>query len=192
MPAPKLEAYIWGTISRVLKDTDQLRADLDAMIELEHVKSAHDGSGDDTQQWMAMLAEADRKRARYQEMAAADLITFEELRARLIELDETRRIAERELKTLSDRQEHLNGLEQDRDALLDSLAEVAPDALDALNSQERHQLYRMLRLKVIANLDGSFEVSGAFGETLDLENLEEGLKLCTSDVSRYDAVPELL
>ena len=36
------------------------------------------------------LAEIDRRRTRYQEMAADDLITFDELRARLVELDDRR------------------------------------------------------------------------------------------------------
>jgi hypothetical protein len=46
-----------------------------------------------------------RKRVRYQEMAAEDLIGFDELRARIAELEETRRTADRELSTLQNRQE---------------------------------------------------------------------------------------
>jgi hypothetical protein len=63
-------------------------------------------------------------------MAAADLTTFDELRSRLAELDDTRRAAECELKALHDRQEYIHELEQDRNILLDSLTEVAPDALE--------------------------------------------------------------
>ena len=44
--------------------------------------------------------ELDRKRARYQEMAADDLVTFDELRARLTELDEAYSISQRDQKTL--------------------------------------------------------------------------------------------
>lgn len=40
------------------------------------------------------------KRARYQEMAAEAPITSDELRVRLVELDETRKIAGRELAAL--------------------------------------------------------------------------------------------
>jgi chromosome segregation ATPase len=135
------------------------------MIELERAKSTHGDSDDEAKRWADTIAETDLKRARYQEMAAADLIIFEELRARLAELDEMRSTAERELKALRNLQEHVNELEQERDALLDSLAEVTPEALDALTADERHQLYRLLRLKVTTSLeDGSLEASGAFTE----------------------------
>ena len=163
VPADKLQLRIWEVVSGILKDPDQLRDDLDAMIELERGSKRGD-PGKETKLWVDRLAEADRKRARYQEMAAADLITFDELRLRLAKLDETREMAERELRTLRDRQEYINELEKDRDALLDSLTEVAPDALDSLSPEERHRVYKMLRLKVIANHDGSLEATGAFSE----------------------------
>jgi DNA repair ATPase RecN len=154
---------IWEAVSGLLKDPDQLRTDLDAMIEIERV-GVRGNPDEEAKLWTDKMAEVDRKRVRYQEMAAADLITFDELRARLEELDEIHKTAERELKVLREHDEYLNGLEKDRDALLNSLAEVAPDALDSLTPEERHQVYRMLRLRVIANLDGSLEASGAFGE----------------------------
>ena len=130
--------------------------------------------------WADKLADADRRRARYQEMAAEDLITLDELRSRLAELGETRELAERELSNLHDRHEYVRELERDRDALLDKLEEVAPEALGTLAPEERHHVYKMLRLKAVANPDGSFEVSGAFEDGFDLE----GLEVCTSEVSR--------
>jgi hypothetical protein len=156
---------VWDAVSDILANPDQLRADLDAMIELERAG----GRGDPDKEaglWAEKRAEVDRKRARYQEIAASDLITFDELQARLAELDATRKTAERELQALRNRKEYLDALEQSRDALLDSLAEIAPDALDTLAPEERHQLYKMLRLKVAANPDGSLELSGAFGDGL--------------------------
>jgi predicted nucleic acid-binding Zn-ribbon protein len=63
----------------------------------------------------------DGKRARYQEMAAEDLISFEELRAKLAELEETRKTAEHELAALKGHEEHVRGLERDRDAVVGSL-----------------------------------------------------------------------
>lgn len=49
------------------------------------------------------------KRARYQEMAAEDLIGFDELRRRITELAETRILAERELRSLQQRR-HVYGM----------------------------------------------------------------------------------
>ena len=65
-------------------------------------------------------------------------------------------------------------LEADRDALLGSLAEIAPAALASLAPEERHHVHTMLKLRVIAHLDEALEISGAFGDGLDVRALERG------------------
>jgi hypothetical protein len=117
---------------------------------------------EETKLWADKLAEIDRRRTRYQEMTADDLITFDKLRARLLELDERRITVEQELRSLQSHKEHLDELAQDRNALLDNLTNIAPEALEALAPEDRHQFYKMLR--VITNPDGSLEVNGAFSE----------------------------
>jgi GAF domain-containing protein len=76
------------------------------MIERERA-AAHGDPEDETRLWLNRLAEVDRKRSRYQAMAAEDLISFDELRARMAELEETRRTADRQLRDLRNRQEQL-------------------------------------------------------------------------------------
>ena len=56
---------------------------------------------------------------------------------------------------------YLKQLEQDRDELLAALMRVAPGALDLLTPEERHQFYKMLRLKVTIYPDGPVEMSWA-------------------------------
>jgi hypothetical protein len=97
-------------------------------------------------------------------MAANDLITLDELRARLAELSNTRSVAERELQALRNQRERIGELEAGRDSLPDSLTGMAPDALDSLTSEERHQVYKMLKVGVTVGLDSTLEVSGAFGD----------------------------
>ena len=87
-----------------------MRADFDAMIELER-KAVRGDPDRDTRFWADKLVEVDRRRTRYQEMAADDLISFDELRAKLTELDDTRRTAEQELTALQNRRERLFELE---------------------------------------------------------------------------------
>jgi len=89
----------------------------------------------------------DRKRARYQEMAAEDLIGFDELRARVAKLQETRAIAERELCSLQHRWEQIQQFEQDKQTLLEHYANLLPDALDGLDAATRHWVYKMLRVE---------------------------------------------
>jgi chromosome segregation ATPase len=132
------------------------------MIEMER-GSVRGDPHEEARLWANKLAEVEGKRARYQEMAAENLITFDELRSKLIELDETRNTAERELEAIRDRSSRLEELERDRDAVLESLVDLAPQALDSLTPEERNRFYRMLRLEVIVSPDGSLEVSGAFG-----------------------------
>lgn len=90
-------------------------------------------------------------------------------------LEETRQTARNELRALDVHRERVEGLERDRDALLDSLAALSLDAIDALSPEQRQNVYRMLGLRVFANLDGGVEASLPYG---DLVNV------CESQVAR--------
>jgi hypothetical protein len=50
---------------------------------------------------------------------------------------------------------------------------MTPDALDALEPEERHQVYKMLRLTVEVCADGSLEVSGVLGDSFVSGNQDE-------------------
>ncbi len=167
--ADKVEPQVWAVVYDILTDPEQLRADLERMIELER-EGVRGDPDRETNMWLDKLAEVDRMRSGYQEMAAKGLMTFEELGARLEELESTRDTATRELEALRDRRERVEDLERDRDALLEFYAGMAPEALDSLAPQERHQIYKMLRLQVFAGADGRMELTGAFGATPEVCN----------------------
>jgi hypothetical protein len=124
----------------------------------------------EAQAWLGKLNEMDRKRSRYQEMAAEGLIDFDELRAKLVALDETRETAQRE--TLKVRREKLMGLESDRNALLKRCTISVPEALESLNAEERHRLYKMLRLLVTTRDDGTLEMRGVLSEGIEFDKAE--------------------
>jgi hypothetical protein len=90
-------------------------------------------------------------------------VTDEELVEALVELAETRATAERELAALQGRRKVVEELERDRDALLEAYAEVVSEQLDRLTPEERHLVYKVLRLRVAAYQDGKLEISGVFG-----------------------------
>ena len=140
------------------------------MIEAEKA-SAHGDPEAAATFWLDKLAEANRKRARYQEMAAEDLISFDELRARIAELEVTRITAERELMALRNRQEQIQQLEQDKETLLEDYESLLPDALDGLDAPERHRVYKMLRVEAAIATDGTFEVSGDVMSVCEMETL---------------------
>jgi hypothetical protein len=114
-------------------------------------------------------------RSGYQEMAAKGLMTFEELSMKLEELENTRNGATRELEVLRSRRERIEGLERDKDALLESYAGMVPQALDSLTPEERHQVYKMLRVEVVVDANGRVEVIGA---------LRADPEVCNSDSAR--------
>jgi hypothetical protein len=149
----------------MLTNPEQLSADLERMIEIER-EGARGNPDRKANTWLEKLAEVGQMRGAYQEMAAKGLITFEELGAKLEELETTREAATQELESLRNRRERIQELERDRDALLEYYVGMAPEALGSLLPEERHQVYKMLRLKVAARMDGELEVTGALGENV--------------------------
>jgi len=158
--ADRLEPRVWNYVSGVMKNPEELRADLDRMIELERSGTRGDPSKD-AKLWADKLVEVERKRAKYHEAFAADAVTLPELKAYLAQLDEIRKTAEHELEALRSREEYVRQLEEGRDALLDSLEAQAPEALDSLTPEQRHQWYKLLKLRVDVFAEGSVEISWA-------------------------------
>ena len=158
--AADLEAEVWEVVSGAMKDPEQLRVDLDAMIELQRSSGRLGDPEREAAAWLEKLTEVGRKRGAYQDQQAEGLITLDELRSKLAGLEETRKTAERELEALRGRQEQIAELEADRDDLLESYAEIAPDALDSLTAEQRQRFYALLRIEILLAPDGSFEVRG--------------------------------
>jgi site-specific DNA recombinase len=161
--ADRVEPLVWNYVSGVMQNPEDLRADLDRMIELER-RGTRGDPGKEARLWVEKLAEVERKRAKYQEAFAADAVTLPELKAYLAGLDETRKTAEHELEVLRGHEEYVRELEAGRDSLLDSLEAQAPEALDSLTPEERHQWYKLLKLRVDVFADGRVEISWAGAE----------------------------
>jgi DNA anti-recombination protein RmuC len=143
---------------------------------IEQERSATNrGDPDNTAKaWADKVAECIRLRAAYQDQQAVGLMTLEELGEKLAQLGEIRRHAEKELSALTDRRERVEQLEEDRDALIEAMADTVPDALDTLSGEERNKVYRMLRLEVTPTPEG-YAVTGALRACLhnDTDALEE-------------------
>ncbi len=140
-------------------DPSQLRDDLDTMIELKRNEARGDPQRE-AKAWLDKLAELDRKRSGYIDLAADGIMDRDELRAKLAALEETRKTAQRELEALSRRQEEIEELERDRNALLEYYADTAPEALDNLTPEQRHHIYKMGRFEVLSHADGTIEITG--------------------------------
>ena len=153
---------VWEFVSGYLKNPDRLREGLDQMIEEER-KGTRGDPEREARVWLDKLAELDRKRARYQDMAADDLITFDELKARLAELEETRKVAKQELNSLEYRTQRIAQLERDKTELLESFSDAVPSCLEVLTGEKRHRIYKRLRLRVAVGAGGELEeATGVF------------------------------
>jgi hypothetical protein len=111
--ADEIEARVWEVVSGLMKDPEQLRSDLQKVIE----RQRRDIRGEPQREakvWLGKLAEVDRKRCGFQDMAAEGLTSLDELRIKLVRLEETRRIAQRELELLASRQERFKVIERDK------------------------------------------------------------------------------
>ena len=132
---------------------------------IEHEKAIGRGDpGQESRAWAEKLEECARLRKAYQQQQVAGLMTLDELGRMLEEVEDIRRLAETELKTAAARLSRVEGLEEDRDGLLEYMASTVPEALDDLTGEERNRVYRMLRLEVSPTPEG-YEVRGAFCAT---------------------------
>jgi hypothetical protein len=137
-----------------------IRSGMEALIEQER-ESKPRNLDREAKVWTKKLAEHTRLRSAYQDQQAAGLMTLQELGAKLAELEQGREEAERELLALRSHQQRVEELEKERYALLQSMAEAVPAALEDLEGEEKNRLYQMLRLEVVPSEEG-YEVSGAF------------------------------
>ncbi len=71
---------------------------------------------------------------------------------------------ERELEATRARGEALHRLERDRDALMESYAGMVREALEDLAPEERHRIYKLLRLGVRFRPEWPLEITGIFSE----------------------------
>jgi hypothetical protein len=114
--------------------------------------------------WLEKIVAADHQRSKYQEMAAEELITFEELRKRLGELEETKKTAQSEHESISLHQQRLEELQRDADDLVRQYASIVPESLEVIPPEEKHRIYKMLRMKVLVNIEGTVAVEIVSGK----------------------------
>ena len=135
-----------------------MRAGLDTMIE-EKRKAMRGGPDQEANLWLDKIAGIDRQRARAQDLAVEGLLTPDELRGKLVDLEETRKTAKHELEVLRNRRAEVEELERDRDTLLKDYAGMVPEGLEGFDPEERRWAYKLIRLNVFAEADGTLSAT---------------------------------
>ncbi len=153
----KVEPLVSDFVFGLLRDPERIERTVEALWE------QGEGAGEDLGERIgaheAKLAENTRLRRAYQEQQAAGLMTLEELRSRLGELDEARRVTEADIAALKRFRKRTEELKRDKDSLLASLTDLVPEELEDLTGEERNRVYRMLRLQVTPTPEG-YDTSG--------------------------------
>jgi site-specific DNA recombinase len=155
--ADALEREVWATVSGELRRPDRLLAGLEKMIESER-RTVNGGTEEEAARWSSQAEKARAKRSRYQEQEAEGLMTREELRARLTELDGVLRTAEAELENLRRREERIGALERSGEELLGTYAELVPEELEDVAPEERRHLYLLLQIEVWVPKEGEITI----------------------------------
>ena len=137
--AIEAERVVWAFVSNLLRDPETIRVGMERLIEEERTSQAQNPEHE-AELWAQKVDDCAQRRSAYQDQHAAGLMSLEELGSKLRDLDNTCRIAERELAALKDHRRRVQDLEQDRDALLESMAEMVPEALDSLTARRRADL----------------------------------------------------
>ena len=113
------------------------------------------------------LSEIGRKRAaNFQDLATEGLMTKEELRSKLHNLELARETAERELQRVLEYSERLSALEEDDEDPLEVYKERRIEALEDLSPEERREMYKLLDLTVEAYPDGRLEAAWALNASV--------------------------
>ncbi len=163
--ADLVEPLVWEGVSEILGEPERLRRGLQKMLEKEQETSAVD-HGEEAHVWREKLSEIGRKRANFQDLAAEGLMTREELRSKLDNLELARETAERELWLVSERSERLSALERDAEDLLEVYEKRCVEALDDLSPEERREVYKLLDLTVETHPDGRLEAAWALNASV--------------------------
>jgi hypothetical protein len=158
---------VWGFVSGLLRDPERIRTGIDRLIEEERTEAGRDPERD-AEFWSKKITEVEVERRGYHRLAVKGHMTDEELAVALSELDETRETADHELEAARARGEALQRLEHDRDALMESYAGMVGDTLDALTPEERHRIYKLLRLGVRFCPDWPLEITGVFAQVAEV------------------------
>jgi site-specific DNA recombinase len=137
-PAATLEGAARQHVLRLLRNPETLRRQVEQTLqeEIAALRNPEREIG----LWVGRLAETDRMRVAYQRQQAEGLLTLEELRAHLAELDERKAEAEGELAVLQDSQRRIDDLRA-YSVLIDEHLRELPDLVHGRDEAIREHAY---------------------------------------------------
>ncbi len=149
--AEEAEKQVWEFVYGILTEPACLTRGLDKMLENERQLPTKA----DEASWLGKISSIDRKQERLLNLHLEGDITTAQFRAKSAELKEARTAAESQLETARCHLSRLRDIERSKDTLISHYASLVPHGLAELSSDERNRIYKMMRLKVLADPDGT-------------------------------------
>jgi hypothetical protein len=149
--AEETDSQVWEFVSEILTNPRRLTRGLEKMLENERQPPM----GEDKNSWLKRLAEIDLKQKRLLDLHLDGDITTEQFRAKSIELEEARSTVEGQLEAARSRFARLKDIERSKDALISHYTSLVPQELTELSPEEKNQIYKIMRLHVLAQRDGA-------------------------------------
>jgi hypothetical protein len=94
-------------------------------------------------------------------------VTHIELKERLAALEQSKKTAQSQLKSISPYRRRLVELEANVEELVHQYSTILPEALDTLSTEKKHQIYKTLRMKAMVGTEGSVAVEFVLGLASD-------------------------
>jgi len=153
IPADALERALALQVSKLLRDPDRIKRDLDDAIEQARQDLRN---SDATRKALAdQIQDLAHKRERLIDLAQDGLIGKADLAERLGRIDKDRSVAEGELKKLEEGERHIEALTMRREVILESYSQNILRGVWTLPPELRRGIYDLLGLKVTASHYGN-------------------------------------
>ena len=157
---------LWETVSSILMHPNLLRRGLKKMIESEK-ELLSTRPQEQIGRWAEQIERASIKRSRYQDQEAEGLMTREELRTKLAELDEAIGMAEGEIEKLRSHEERIRTMEEAGEELIERYAKLIPEELQNLSPAEKRRIYQTLQISISVPQDGEIKIELPFPDDED-------------------------
>jgi site-specific DNA recombinase len=157
-PAVALEEQVWEEISSFLLDPERMRQGLEDLVLSE---SQRDGELEAAfAHWTDMLVKADAKMDRLLDLYLEGHLSKGRYDERVRALEAEAQSARGELEKLRARRQIIAQAQSNIEELVESYAEALPDDLASLTGSERHEVYRILSLRITLDNSGIVEMNG--------------------------------
>jgi len=173
-PAKELEALVFEQVRAFLSDPNLMRAGLRELVASETTEQERDRS--ELAYWTEALQNVEIKTERLLDLyldGGLEKALYEE---KMESLRAEERSAREEVERLKARRQMVETAQRDMEALIESYAEAVPEDLDALRSEERHEIYRMLGLRVNLDNTGAVEIRGVVRVPEKREHVNSGCR----------------